>query len=67
MLRGDPSLGNTFKKADLVAAATAADKWADTNAPSRDAQLPKLWRDTATAIQKDRLWAYVWMKRGGVM
>lgn len=67
MLVHDPTLGQTFKKADIELAIRAADGWAEVTMVARDAALPPAWRTSASDVQKGRLFSYVAAFRGGVM
>jgi hypothetical protein len=67
LLDGDATLGQTFTKDDLAAAASAVDAWADTNAASYNTALPQPFKGGASAAQKNLLLAYVCMKRAGVI
>lgn len=52
-------------KAQLAAAVTAADQWADDNAAAYNTALPAAFRNGATASQKALLLAYVILRRYG--
>lgn len=56
-----------FSKAELIAAANAADSWASDNAASFNAALPNPFRSTATAAEKNLLLAYVCLARAGLL
>lgn len=50
-------------KADLAAAITAADAWADSNANAYNSALPVPFRTTANGAEKAMLLTYVIMRR----
>lgn len=63
----DPTLGQTFTKADLAAAMAAADDWATANATAYNQALPQPFRGAATAQQKAHLLAFVAKARTGAL
>lgn len=63
----DVALGQTFTKPNLVAAVSAVDAWATTNAASYNTALPDPFKTSASAAQKNLLLAYVCMRRAGVI
>lgn len=63
----DQALGQNFTKPNLVAAVSAVDAWATTNATSYNTALPDPFKSSATVAQKNLLLAYVCMRRAGVL
>jgi hypothetical protein len=54
-------------KPDIKAAVDAIDDYIDTNAATMNAALPQPFRTIATLEQKARLFAYVALRRGGLL
>jgi hypothetical protein len=67
LLVKDPTLGQSFKKAEIETAIRAADAWAERTMTDREAAMPTTWRATASNVQTGRLFAYVAAFRGGVI
>jgi hypothetical protein len=63
----DQSTLCAYTKPQLVAAVAAVDDWIDTNTTSLNNALPAAFRNAATAPQKALLYAYVFMRRAGVL
>jgi hypothetical protein len=57
----------TMDTAAIKAALDATDDWVDANAASYNSALPAAFKNTATAAQKNLLFAYCCMKRAGLV
>lgn len=66
-LQSDASIGSSFTKGDLDAAAAAVDTWITNNQASFVAALPEPFKTASSAAQKTLLFCYIALKRAGVI